>query len=57
MTARTPLSGVYRYVPHSRLLAFLAHGWRPVADLGPTHGEWSTLMWWCCGECVDGEAP
>ncbi len=57
MTARTPLSGVYRYVPHSRILAFLAHGWHPVADLGPTHGEWSTLMWWCCGACVDGEAP
>ena len=57
MTARASLSGVYRYVPHSRLLAFLAHGWRPVADLGPTHGEYSSLMWWCCGACVDGEAP
>lgn len=50
-------TGIYRYVTHDRLLVFLAHCWRPAADLGPIHGEWSTLMWWCCGDCRDGEAP
>lgn len=52
-----PLSGIYRYVRHSDLLQFLALGWTPVADLGPTHGEWSSLMWFCCGDCHDHEPP
>lgn len=51
------MTGVYRYVPHDDLLIRLAQGWRFVADLGEAHGEWSTLMWWCCGACLDGEAP
>jgi hypothetical protein len=49
--------GVYRYIPHDALLARLAQGWRYAADLGPVHGEWSSLMWWCIGACEDGEAP
>lgn len=54
---RPSLSGIYRYVRHSDLLQFLALGWTPVADLGPTHGEWSSLMWFCCGDCHDYEPP
>jgi hypothetical protein len=48
---------VFRYIPHGQFLRRLAQGWRWSADLGPTHGEWSSLMWWCCGACKDGEAP
>ncbi len=51
------LSGVFRYVPHRHLLLRLAQGWRWCADLGPVHGEWCSLMWWCDGSCRDGEAP
>lgn len=45
------LAGVFRFVPHRVLLPRLAQGWRYAADLGETHGEWSTLLWWCCGDC------
>jgi hypothetical protein len=51
------MTGILRYVPHADLLARLAQGWRYVADLGPIHGEWACLMWFCCGACQDGEAP
>lgn len=51
------MTGVYRYVPLSKWLLWLAAGWKFAADLGPTHGEWSVLMWWCNGSCGDGEAP
>lgn len=50
-------TGVYRYVPHSHLLRRLAQGWQWAADLGQTHGEWSCLMWFCCGDCNDSEVP
>lgn len=36
----------FRYVPYRDLLWRLAQGWLPVADLGPTHGEWSFLAEW-----------
>lgn len=39
------MNGVYRYVRHADLLLRLAQGWRYVADLGSTHGEWSTLLY------------
>jgi hypothetical protein len=39
------------------MLAALAAGWRYAADLGDQHGEWSTLMWWCCGSYLDSEVP
>ncbi len=45
------LAGVFRFVPHRALLPRLAQGWRYAADLGEIHGEWSTLLWWCCGDC------
>jgi len=48
-------SGIFRIVRHEYLLARLAQGWRYAADLGPVHGEWSVLMWWCCGMCEDSE--
>jgi hypothetical protein len=44
-------TGLFRYVPHGRVFDFMHRGWMPVADLGPTHGCWSVLMWHCeCGE-------
>lgn len=51
------IAGIYRYIPLGQWLLRLAEGWRFAADLGPTHGEWSVLMWWCVGACADGEAP
>jgi hypothetical protein len=43
--------GLFRYVRHADVPAFLARGWMVVADLGPTHGAWSCLCWHCeCGE-------
>lgn len=32
--------------PHGDLLLRLAQGWEYCADLGPTHGHWSTLLRW-----------
>jgi hypothetical protein len=44
----------FRYVLWHRLPDYLALGWLPVADLGPTHGEWSTLCEWLCAcRCVE----
>ena len=57
MPQEASLCGIFRYVPHHSLLAYLSHGWRFVADLGETHGQWSSLLWWCSGTCRDGEAP
>jgi hypothetical protein len=51
------MTGVYRYVPHTMLLLRLAQGWQWRADLGDIHGQWSSLMWWCAGNCNEGEAP
>jgi hypothetical protein len=53
----TPRTGIFRFVPHDALLRRLAQGWRYAADLGDTHGQWSVLMWWCCSDCAEGEAP
>lgn len=36
----------FKYVPHDRCAAYLVAGWVWVADLGPTHGTYSTLMEW-----------
>lgn len=48
MTIRT---GLFRFIPHTRLSDALAHGWMPLRDLGPTHGQWAVLCWHCeCGE-------
>lgn len=51
------LDGVYRFIRHPDVAERMADGWQWRGDLGPVHGRWSTLMWWCCGECLDGEAP
>ncbi len=52
-----PQTGVFRYVTHDRLLLHLAHGWLWKAYLGPIHGEWSSLLWWCSGDCQNHEVP
>lgn len=36
----------FRYIPYHSLLASLAEGWKPVADLGSVHGQWSVLCRW-----------
>lgn len=36
----------FRYIAYSDLLHALVLGWRPVADLGPTHGEYAVLCLW-----------
>ena len=51
------LDGVYRYIPHGRMLFALALGWKCTADLGDRASEYMTLMWWCCGACEDHEVP
>lgn len=51
------LSGIFRYARLHEVADRLDQGWRYAADLGLPHGNWSVLMWWCCGDCVDGGAP
>ena len=43
----------FRYCRHGDLVWRLATGWEWVADLGNTHGEWSSLIRWT----GDGEPP
>lgn len=44
-------TGLFKYVRHPDVFAHMARGWMVTADLGPTHGLWSVLMWHCeCGE-------
>jgi len=40
--------GIFRQVIWERLADYLNLGWMVVADLGPTHGEWSVLMEFRC---------
>ncbi len=44
-------TGTLQFVRHEDVAAFHRRGWMiVVADLGPTHGVWSVLMWRCdCG--------
>jgi hypothetical protein len=50
--------GHFRYIKNKDVGEKLyADCWKWAADLGPTHGLWSTLLWWCCGDCKEGEAP
>lgn len=42
-------TGLFRYVCHRDVFAFMREGWMVVAELGRTHGHWSVLMWHC--EC------
>jgi hypothetical protein len=43
----------FRFIPYSRLLAAIAEGWKPVADLGHSHGSYAVLCQWT----GTGEAP
>ena len=38
------MNGIYRYVRLHDVDARLSEGWTVAADLGPTHGSYSTLM-------------
>jgi len=51
------MTGIFRYVRHQDVERRAAEGWRVAADHGAYHGQWAVLMWWCCGDCADGEAP
>jgi hypothetical protein len=48
------MTRTFRYVRHERILDYLNLGWMVVADLGPTHGEWSVFMEFRC-VCGKGE--
>lgn len=50
-------TGILAYVRNADVADRLDNGWRYAADLGVPHGSYSVLMWWCCGDCKDGEAP
>ena len=51
------MTGIFRYMRLQDVADRLNDGWRYVAELGIPHNRWSVLMWWCCGDCLDGEAP
>ena len=51
------MTGIFRFIRHDDVADRMAEGWRYAGTLGHVHGAWSTLMWWCCGDCLDGEAP
>jgi hypothetical protein len=53
----SPTRGIFAFVAHRLVIMALSNGWRFVGDLGPVHGQWSLLMWWCCGDCKDREPP
>ena len=40
----------FKYVPHDRVMDYLLAGWVYAADLGQTHGTYSTLMEWTLSE-------
>ena len=40
-------TGLFRYCRWRDLPAYERAGWMFVADLGPTHGQWSCLIWRC----------
>lgn len=45
-----PRTGTFQIVRWEAIEDFHKRGWTVVADLGPTHGFWSVLMWRCdCG--------
>jgi hypothetical protein len=50
-------SGVFRYIRLGEVADRLNSGWRYAAHLGQPHGQYSVLMWWCCGDCKDDEVP
>jgi hypothetical protein len=36
----------FRYIAYPQLLLAIAMGWKPVADLGNTHGSYAVLCQW-----------
>jgi hypothetical protein len=36
----------FRYIPYSQLLLAICMGWKPVADLGHSHGAYAVLCQW-----------
>jgi hypothetical protein len=51
------MTGVFRYVPFHAVEARQKAGWQIAGSLSRNHDDYSLLMWWCCGACVEGEAP
>lgn len=51
------MTGVFRFIRHHDVADRMNEGWRYAGYLGPMHGSWSCLMWWCCGACKDNEVP
>jgi hypothetical protein len=51
------LTGIFRYVRLQDVADRMAQGWRYAGDLGQPHGNWSVLMWFCCGDCSEHEVP
>lgn len=49
------LTGVFQYVRKGDVAERLDEGWKHAADLGVPHGQYSVLMWWCCGDCKEDE--
>ena len=45
-------TGTFRYAKFADIERHHRNGWMMVADLGPTHGMWSVLMWRC--DCFEG---
>lgn len=48
------MTGIFRYVVWRDVADRMEQGWR---YCGVAHEEWSAIMWWCVGDCEDGEAP
>lgn len=40
-------TGLFKYVPVSRIRQYQARGWMVVDDLGRRHGFYCVLMWRC----------
>jgi hypothetical protein len=50
------LTGVFDYVRKGDVAERMAGGWKFARELGVPHGEYSVLMWFCCGDCKEDEA-
>lgn len=50
------LIGVFDYARKGDIAERMNDGWKFVRDLGVPHGEYSVLMWFCCGDCKEDEA-
>lgn len=55
MSTETVLTGVFEYVRKGDVADRMDDCWKFVRDLGVPHGQYSVLMWWCCGDCKEGE--